>query len=399
MKFSRPSSLSIITFLFSGLFCAVSIAAEPPKPVSAASISSSAASSNRVLPTDFAGWQVKGTVARSDDPAIADAANTPVLKEYGFQHSEKATYTRDDGRNLTITAIVFDDASGAYGAFTFYNSPDMGEENIGSQAAFLNNRVLFCQQNVLVTAVFDKMSVMSASQLRQLATMLPLAEGGKGKPPLLPLYLPKRAFGKTFEKNTTKYILGPVALDRLKSPLPVAMVDFNSGAEVVIGKYAAPSGDATLMIVEYPTPQIAADRLRQIDALHQTAGQTQVAATIADVGPFFDIRSGPIIAIASGPLSKSEANSLLSPISYEADVTWNENTYLSKKNNVANFLFNAILLSMFLIGLSLVAGIAFGGVRLLVKRFFPDSVFDRPETMEFISLHLDDTPQRTPEER
>lgn len=367
--------------------------------MSAASISSSAASSNRVLPTDFAGWQVKGTVARSDDPAIADAANTPVLKEYGFQHSEKATYTRDDGRNLTITAIVFDDASGAYGAFTFYNSPDMGEENIGSQAAFLNNRVLFCQQNVLVTAVFDKMSVMSASQLRQLATMLPLAEGGKGKPPLLPLYLPKRAFGKTFEKNTTKYILGPVALDRLKSPLPVAMVDFNSGAEVVIGKYAAPSGDATLMIVEYPTPQIAADRLRQIDALHQTAGQTQVAATIADVGPFFDIRSGPIIAIASGPLSKSEANSLLSPISYEADVTWNENTYLSKKNNVANFLFNAILLSMFLIGLSLVAGIAFGGVRLLVKRFFPDSVFDRPETMEFISLHLDDTPQRTPEER
>jgi hypothetical protein len=399
MKFSRQLSLLTVTFLSSGLFYSVSFAAEPPKQVPVASISLNAASSSQVLPAEFAGWQVKGAVARSDDPAIADAANIPVLKEYGFHHSEKAAYTRDDGRNLTITAIVFDDASGAYGAFTFYNSSDMGEENIGSKAAFLNNRVLFCQHNVLVTAVFDKMSVMSASQLRQLAGMLPLAEGGKGKPPLLPLYLPKRAFGKSFEKNTTKYILGPVALDRVKAPLPAAIVDFNSGAEVVIGKYAAPAGDATLMIVEYPTPQIAAERLRHIDALHQAAGQTQGVAPIADVGPFFDIRTGPIIAIASGPLSKSEANALLSPISYEADVTWNENTYLSKKNNVANLLFNVILLCIIVVSLSLVAGVAFGGVRILVKRFFPDSVFDRPEAMEFISLHLDDSPRRTPEER
>lgn len=399
MKLSRQLSLSIVTFLSSGLICAVVFAAEPPKPVSAASISSNAASSNQVLPAAFAGWQVKGSISRSEDAAVADAANAPVLKEYGFQHLEKAAYTRDDGRNLTITAAVFDDASGAYGAFTYYNSSDMGEENIGSQAAFLNDRVLFCQQNVLVKAEFDKMSVMSASQLRQLAGMLPPAEGGKGKPPLLPLYLPKRAFGKTFEKNTTKYILGPVALDRVKSPLPAAMVDFNSGAEVVIGKYSAPSGDATLMLIEYPTPQIATERLRQIDALHQTAGQAQGVASMANAGPFFDMRTGPIIAIASGPLSKSEANALLSPISYEADVTWNENTYLSKKNNVANLLFNVILLCIIVVALSLVAGIVFGGVRVLVKRYFPDSVFDRPETMEFISLHLDDGPRHTPGER
>jgi hypothetical protein len=118
-----------------------------------------------------------------------------------------------------------------------------------------------------------------------------------------------------------------------------------------------------------------------------------------DVGPFFDARTGPIVAIASGPLSKSEARSLLSSISYEADVTWNENTYLSKKDNLANFLFNAIVLCIIVVGLSLVAGIAFGGLRVLIKRFFPDSVFDRPETMEFISLHLDDHPRRTPGER
>ena len=84
-------------------------------------------------------------------------------------------------------------------------------------------------------------------------------------------------------------------------------------------------------------------------------------ASIVDVGPFFDARTGPIIVIAAGPLSKSEARSLLWSISYEADVTWNENTYVSKKDNLANFLFNAIVLCGIVVGLALVAGIAFGG--------------------------------------
>ena len=33
-------------------------------------------------------------------------------------------------------------------------------------------------------------------------------------------------------------------------------------------------------------------------------------------------------------------------------------------------------------------GIAFGGVRVLTKRFFPGKVFDRPEDMEVLQLGL-----------
>ncbi len=384
MKFLRQV---LVVFLVS---CAVVLAAESRAP---ATVSGAA-----VLPTEFAGWQVKGAVSRSDDPAAADATNAPVLTEYGFQRLEKAAYTRDDGRNLVLKAAVFADASGAYGAFTYYYSEEMGQETIGRQAAFLTNRVLFYQGNVLVDAVFDRMSVMSASQMRQLAGLLPQPEDNKDKLPSLPTRLPKGS-DKSLEKNTTKYILGPVALDRVGAPLPSAMVDFKSGAEVVLARYAATAGDATLMLIEYPTPQIAAERLRQIDASHQITQQQPGVAPILDVGPFFDTRTGPIIVIAAGPLSKSEARSLMSSISYEADVTWNENTYVSKKDNLANFLFNAIVLCGIVVGLALVAGIAFGGLRLLVKRLFPDSVFDRRETMEFISLHLEDDPRRVPRER
>jgi len=400
MKLSRQLSLGLI-FVFCGVFCAVAFAAQPPASVA---LSPKPLSPAAVLPSAFSGWEVKGVVDRSDDPAAADAVNAPVLKEYGFQRLERGAYTRDDGRNLVIKAAVFEDASGAYGAFTYYYSAEMGEETIGGHAAFLNNRVLFQQGNVLVDAMFDRMSVMSAAQLRVLAGLLPQAEGNKDNSPALPTYLPKRAFEQNLEQNTTKYILGPVALDRVGSPVPASMVDFKSGAEVVIGKYAAAAGDATLMLIEYPTPQIASERLRQIDASHVDPShpvpqQQPGVATILDVGPFFDTRTGPIIVIAAGPLSKSEARSLMSSISYEADVTWNENTYVTKKDNLANLLFNVIVLCGIVVGLALVAGIAFGGLRMVIKRIFPDSVFDRREAMEIISLHLEDNRRPAPRER
>jgi hypothetical protein len=398
MKFSRQLYLVFFFFLFSSLFCS---GAEPPTPtpVSPKPISQNPVSSAAVLPAEFAGWQMKGAVAKSEDPAAADETNAPVLKEYGFLRFEKAAYTRDDGRNVSIKAAVFEDASGAYGAFTYYFSPEMGVETIGAQGAFLNNRVLFFQGNVLVDAVFDKMSAMSAGQLRQLAGLLPQAEGNKGNPPSLPSRLPQRAGDTTVEKNTTKYILGPVTLDRVGSPLPDAMVDFKSGAEVAIGKYAAPAGDATLMLIEYPTSQIAAEQLRQIDASHQIKPTPPGVTSIIDVGPFFDTRTGPIIVIASGPLSRSEARSLLSAVSYDADVTWNQNTYLAKKDNVGGLLFNAIVLCGIVAGLAVVAGIAFGGLRVLVKRLFPDSVFNRREATEFISLRIEEEVRRVPRER
>ncbi len=367
MKFSRSFLVLVV------MASAVAFAADAPSQAD-------------VLPGNFGGWQRNGAAVKSADASTADATNSAVLKEYGFQRFEKAEYTRDDGRKLAVKAAVFDDASGAYGAFTFYQTPVMLEERIGAQAASLNNRVLFFQGNVLVDALFDKLSVMSAAELRELAGMVPQAAGSALKLPSLRSYLPTRSY----EKNTTKYILGPVALDHIGAPLPSSMVDFKSGAEVVLASYSATAGDATLMLIEYPTPQIAAEKVKQIEAAHQVTAQQPGVASIVDVGPFFDKRSGPILAIAAGPLSQGEARSLLGSVSYEADVTWNENTYLTKKDNLANLLFNVIVLCGIVVGLALVAGVGFGGVRILLKRIFPGRVFDRPEEMEFISLHLED---------
>jgi uncharacterized protein DUF6599 len=336
-----------------------------------------------ILPKEFGGWQLQGSAETSTDPAVADAANPAVVKEYGFTDFSSGTYTREDGRKLKVRAARFSDASGAYGAFTYYKQPEMLNEKIGDQSSSLNNRVLFYRGNVLVDAVFDKLSVMSAAELRELASDIPLPQGGARNLPSLPTYLPKQ----DYVKNTAKYIMGPVTLDKIGSPLAAQLIDFNAGAEVVEGTYRGSSGEGTLVLISYPTPQIAAEHLKRIEAAH--APNAAQGGGVVEVGSFAQKRSGPIVAVAAGPITESEANALLASVHYDADVTWNENTFFDKKNNIANLLWNVVILCGVLMGITLAAGLAFGGVRVALQRLLPQR--NRTSQDDFIALHIDET--------
>jgi len=351
--------------------------------VCAAAPAKTGAAALPILPDQFGGWTISGSVKTSTDPAAADPTSAAVLKEYGFEDFSGATYARDDGHKLTIKAARFADASGAYGAFTYYKTPQMQIEKIGDQAGSLNERVLFYRGNILVDAVFQQLSAMSAAELRELAGDLPLPSGATRNLPGLPAYLP----AQSYVPNTAKYVVGPGALQNVHSPLPADLVDFSAGAELVLGKYNTSGGEAILTLISYPTPQIAAAHLRSLDAVLQQH-PLPPDSPLANLGPVYDKRTGPILVIATGSLSTGEAKSLLASVNYDASVTWNENTYATRKDNLANLLLNIIYLCGILIGFALVAGLAFGGARVLLRRLFPDRVFERAETLEFISLHL-----------
>ena len=337
-----------------------------------------------ILPKQFAGWQIQGGPQASKDAATADPTNSALLKEYGFSDVESATYKSDDGRTLKIRAARFADASGAFGAYLFYVQPEMAREQIGDQGASLNRRVLFYRGHILVDALFSQLSVMSAAGLRELAGVLPRPAGNAGNLPPILAFMPHHGY----ESNTEKYAEGPLALAAIASPLPADLIDFSASPEVVLGQYSTPSGLATLLLIEYPTPALAAEHLRRIDAAHHAVQPEAGVAAIENVGPFFDKRTGPIIAIAAGPLSRSDAQTLLGAVNYDASVTWNENTYFDKKNNIANLLVNIIVLCIIVGAISLAAGVAFGGARVLLRRYFPGPLFGRADQTEFISLHL-----------
>jgi hypothetical protein len=364
--------------LFAILLCAcvpgLAFAANPPQ-----------AQAPALLPPSFGGWQMQGKPQTSSDPAVADSTNARVLQEYRFSDLVSGTYIRDDGRTLKIRAARFADASGAFGAYTFYLQPSMTKEQIGDQGASVGDRVLFYRGHVLVDAQFSKETAMSGAELRELAGTLPKPGGNTGNLPSFIQFFPVR----DYVPNTQKYVMGPVALRAIAPPVSADLVDFGESAEASLARYSTPSGEATLMLISYPTPQVAAEHLKRIDAAHQLG--TQSTAGISEIsgsGTFFDKRTGPIVAVASGGISDSDAKALLGRVNYEANVTWNTPSESSEVRQLYSLFLNIVVLCGILAGLAIVAGVAFGGVRILVKRLYPEKVFDRPEQMEFISLRL-----------
>jgi hypothetical protein len=326
-----------------------------------------------LLPKSFAGWTLTGTPQVTHDAAKVDSAYPAVLQEYGFTEAETATYTRPDGRKLTIKAAEFKDATGAYGAFTFYRQPTMHSEQIGTKAASANERTLFFRSNVLVDANFDHVTGMSAAELRELAASLPAAKGQNDNLPSLPGYLPKQ----NALDNSAQYILGSQALAALGTPLTAEQIDFQYEPEILEQQYSLPDGPVTLMLLQYPTPQIAGDRLRALEAVAK-----------ANPGALALRRTGPILVVASGAVDNSDARSLLGSVNWEADVTWNEATSTPKRDNIGNLIVGVFGLIGILVLVMLIFGLFFGGFRLMMKRLFPNRVFDRPENMEIIQLHL-----------
>ena len=330
--------------------------------------------STAILPDIFAGYQ-KSADKISKDPAAADPANARALVEYGMQELESATYTRDD-RHMSVKAIRFNDASGAYGAFTFYKTPEMQTEKIGDQASSNNDRVLFYRGNVLVSVDLDRVTPTSAGDLRELASDIALPSAQARNLPTLPLFLPKNGY----VRNSVKYVEGPEALASVGSPLSAKEIDFSSSPEVAVAQYSLDDGNATMEIISYPTPAIAETRLKAMEAAHPQG---------ADAQPQFLLkRSGPLVAVVTGAIAPRGAKILIGSVNYDATVTWNEATPQGKNGDVGSLLVGVIVLVGVILGLALVAGIAFGGVRVILRRMFPNRVFDRSEDVDIIELNL-----------
>jgi hypothetical protein len=384
----NPFSFSVARALpASVLFLSILVLPASAKPPASAPAAAPAPS---LLPTDFAGWSLSAPAHESGAPELADAANAAVLKEYGFQQSATAQYANGDNK-LNIRAIRFQDASGAYGAFTFYRRPGSIVEQIGRSSAWDGSHVLFWAGATLVEGTFDHVTPMSPAELRELAKDLPQPPGSANVAPPLPGYLPRQDLDTGF----THYSLGPQGYARTGGVLPVALVDFGaSSAEAVTANYSERAGAGQVTLLMYPTPQLAAARLRDIDAFLK-AGNAQAAwpQPLAESrsGSLLTRRSGPIVAVVSGELPAGTAQKLINQVNYQADVVWNNpNGYIGEGSKVARLLIGIITLAGILCGAALLLGLFLGGGRALYRVMRGKSASAFEEENEFIRLNLED---------
>ncbi len=106
------------------------------------------------------------------------------------------------------------------------------------------------------------------------------------------------------------------------------------------------------------------------------------------------LRGGPdrSSCLRAGNTGNSDARNLLNAVNYEAEVTWNEATSMSKRDNIGNLLMAVFGLIGILLLIGVVFGVFFGGIRVLMTKYFPGTFVDLPENVEILQLHLDDRP-------
>lgn len=344
----------------------------PPKPL---------------LPGIFDGWVQSEPPETVTDAAQADPANAQALKEYDFTHAVLATYKRD-GETLAIRALCFMDASGSYGAYTFYRQNGWPRADIGTGAASDNNRVIFWKGTTVVDATFSQVGPMSAGELRELARQLPVAQGNRSIAPPILYNLPQASL----DKQTTHYALGPASYVASGGVLPPDLIGFDRGAETVTANYSLSSGPAVLTLIDYPTPQLAIAQEAKIRDYIKAGAKAQPPfpkpLADSDQASLEVRRTGPLVILVSGDAIPDESHRLIESVSFQEDLVSIPQPTESEVNKTGRLLFGIAQLVIIGSSAALLLGFFLGGGRALYRKLRGKPISSVYEA-EFIRLNLE----------
>jgi uncharacterized protein DUF6599 len=338
----------------------------------------------QILPNQFASWQPGSRPPivmwpRGPEQARIDdsPAYTQLLVESGVTRVEEHYYKKGEAE-LTIRLFKLRDPSSAFEVYTSRLKFGMVPTNVGQLSAFNKDGVLVLEGAL----VFEATANVSREDLTALVKAMEVSSE-RGPLPPVRTYLP--AQGRLL--GTERYALGPEALkaamaDANLGTYAVALLDavgFANGAEAMLARYSSPGkGNGVLMLLEYPTPQLAEQQIHHLTGLVPPAKPGEQSI----------LRKGSLLSIVLSPSSPEYASSLREAANYETQVTWNEASQTATDPPITSIMVKIFIGTGIFMVAAVVLGIAFGGVRVLTKRFFPGKVFDRPEQIEVLQLGL-----------
>jgi Family of unknown function (DUF6599) len=329
-----------------------------------------------ILPSSFAGW-TRGSSAAFVPPDNASAA----AREYGFTSGVQASYANGSNR-LDVSLYRMKDPSGAYGEYSYLRTQDMLHSNLSSYSAISENRALVLDGNLVLDVHGQGLPRLDSSLRALIKAVAPHAE--EGALPTLMNSFPT----KDLVARTDRYILGPTVLNQ---SFPVSIgnaLGFSNGAEAEVADYRVGGKKLTLLLVDYPTPQFALTKLKQLEQQFDVNDSKRNSS----LSPLYAKRVLTSLAFVAGAKSEAEANALLNNVQSGEVLTWNEPTFQFTQPSIGEVVVGTIIGSGIICMFALISGLAFGGVRLVVKRALPDRVFDRSDQLEILQLGLSSKP-------
>ena len=177
--------------------------------------------------------------------------------------------------------------------------------------------------------------------------------------------------------------MGLEAAKRVLPSFRTDLIGFEYGAEVQLGQYKTDKGTSTLVSISYPTPQIARVRfgaLKNFLGLNQDDGETSLYGT----------RRGSYVFLVLHAGSEGTATALMNQFQVTEGVTWDQRyiTEASFTRQLVQMILAIFLLTTFLIGACIVAGVLFFLSRRIAAKFFPESSWGHTDEDQLIRLNL-----------
>jgi len=335
------------------------------------------------LPAGEIQWPAKlgsWTAAAANGQNLADATGAemivPFMKESGLISAKRRTYLSGEN-SVGLTLYTFRDSSGAYQAYTFLQD---------AESPIKMSHVTIPQGN-LVLDVWSE-SNLGPEELKVAADWVQSISDHVTSPPIA-TYLPdegRRPRSERYAFGVKEFGAiggGDPASYRAQADLTALrdQIGFNSGAESICARYKSGKDEASLLLIEYPTPQLAELHLKHM----------QRAILALKNGASVE-RKGSLLAIVLAPSSQEYAEKLRNAVNYETQVTWSEPSSTATDPPIMSTVVKIFIATGMFMVVTFVIGVAFGGVRIITKRLFPGKVFDRKEQIEVLQLGLSGKP-------
>ncbi|MFQ5776469.1 MAG: DUF6599 family protein [Terriglobia bacterium] len=326
-----------------------------------------------LLPAKLGDWQ-QTAAAQADAVELERLVGeqAPLLREYGARRAEQATY-RWGRTACRVTLLEMQDRSSAYGVFTLLRS-DGAPVAVGEAGAGTARSVIFYQGNYFVMVGGS----VDPGQLRSLAGHLEQRGGPQASLPDLPAFLPREGF----LGGSDRYVLGPLALARVAPFASGDWVGFAYGAELQAARYRVGPQQATLLLISYPTPQIASARLRDFRKLFNLGGTGDPRRTLA-----YARRQGTLVLFVAGLNAEPAANALMDRVRYEVELSWSDPLPAASASDWAGTLVNLFIGTGVVLLAALGAALTLALLRLAVSRLLPGRG-DKGDESEVLSLNL-----------
>ena len=345
------------------------------------------AAAQGVLPSSFDGWNASAnsTFIPANGLDFLLGPDTPAFREYVVKAVEQRSYTQGT-QTASLTLYRLRDPSSAYGAYTFLRNETLSPIDLGSFASASADRAMVVVGEMLLdVTVPAKQKRPSDADLKQLTDMLD-KRADHTPYPFVGEHLPEN--GRV--RNSERYVIGPLGLAHF---VPLGTDDwmgYDNSAESILAHYTVNGKDETLIVSSYPTQQVAAANFAKMlrRFTFDPPGED------AQIGPnvLFGKRVSSYIAIVAGAPSRRAANKVLDQVGYESNVTWDEPKQTLTEPSINNMIVEAFLGTGTIMVFAVAAGIGFGGIRILVKLFLPNKVFDREKQIEILQLGISSKP-------